>query len=171
MTGWTSVKKFDPTTNGNQIYRSDTSFRGEKRTDWGLFTFSDERRKKHTLCAGMIYGFVRFENYGFPTSVQMDKYGDEIPTIAKDNTVYAAVRCCPDYHNFDKKFVTKLFLESGDKSLYMVPVRDLVGPLCVIPNVYTTYRMRQDQESWFAVKPRRKWGRQFGNSIKWRTDK
>ena len=53
------------------------------------------------------------------------------------------------------------------ETIYFIPVKDLIGPLCVVPNIRNLFWMRQDIESWLAIMPRRKWGRRFGDSIDW----
>ena len=83
------------------------------------------------------------------------------------NNLHVVARCAPGYQNFDKKFITEVKLLSGNESIYFIPIVDLIGPLCVVPNIHTLFRMKQDTESWFAVLPHRKWGRHFGNTIHW----
>ena len=150
MEGYTSVKKMDPTTQQPCRYRSDALFHGASVKHWALFTFEDRHRRNGTLNAGMIFGFVRFTN--------RDDASKQLHVVA---------RCTPDYHNFNKKFMTHIQLLAGDTSIYFIPIQDMIGPLCVVPNVHNDYRMTQDQESWMAVKPRRKWGRHFGDTIVW----
>ena len=111
----------------------------------------------------MIAGFVRFDDMNFPTDAWKANKGAGKPRLF-DNTLYAVARCGPTYHNFDSKFITKVTI---DEKIYLIPVRDLLGPACVVPNVFTKDRMRQDKESWLFVMPRRKWGRMFGDTIKW----
>ena len=81
-----------------------------------------------------------------------------------DESLYVVARCGPDYHNFDEKFVTKITLQ---ELVYLIPIEDLRGPACIVPNVFTKFRMMQDIESWLFVMPRRKWGRHFGDTIDW----
>ena len=88
-----------------------------------------------------------------------------VPSV--DQTLYVIARCSPLYQNVDKQFVTEVELIPGVDSVFIVPGHDLVGPACVVPNIFTHFRMRQDSETWLFIKPRRKWGRQFGDSIQW----
>ena len=72
--------------------------------------------------------------------------------------LHVVARCTQDYHDFNKKILTHIKLLSGDHSIYFIPIQDMVGPLCVIPNIHNDdFRMEQDQESWMAAKPRQKW--------------
>jgi hypothetical protein len=132
--------------------------------DWAMFTFEDSRRHRGTLNAGMILGFIRFNDCGYPTPKK--KEGQQ-PQNTIDNSLYVVARCSPNYYNFDKKFVTEIMLITGKESIFVIPLEHLIGPLCVVPNIFTQFRMNQDDETWLAVKPRRKWGRHFGDSIQW----
>ena len=148
--GHTCVKKFDITTGNTIVYQSDALFHGRSVNHWALFNFEDDRRPDDTLNAGMILGFMRF------TGIKEQNDG-----------LHVVARCSPVYQNFDKKIITDVTLIPGKESIYFIPVKDLIGPLCVVPNIHNLFRMRQDIESWLAIMPRRKWGRRFGDSIDW----
>ena len=168
VSGYTSIKKEDVTTTTINLYRSDTDFRGEPWHDWGLFYFKDDRSKpENTVNLGLILGFVRFTTPGFPTPGNLLRYPNGIPDTAIDTDAYVVARCCPDYVNIDKRFVTPVKLLKGDVSLYVIPMKDLVGPVAVVPNIFTKYRPKDEDETWLAIKPYRKWGRHFGDSIEW----
>lgn len=68
VTGYTLIKKHDPSTNDQIQFRCDKIFHGHRRYDWGLFTWEDDKRPENTLNAGHIMGFVCFENTEFPTT-------------------------------------------------------------------------------------------------------
>ena len=148
--GHNCVKKLDITKGNTVVYRSDALFHGRSVTHWALFKFEDDRRPDDTLDEGMILGFVRF------TGIK-----------DQNNGLHVVARCSPGYQHFDKKNITDVMLIPGKESIYFIPVKDLIGPLCVVPNLRNLFRMNQDVESWLAIMPRRKWGRHFGNNIDW----
>ena len=163
FTGYTLVKKMNPLTNSEIQFRADSRFQGYAWCDWGLFTFDDANRSPNTLNAGMILGFVKFQDIHFPTTRRRDGH-PRVSGSLRDTTLYVVARCSPEYHNFDKKLVTEITLGEG---IYLIPIKDLLGPACIVPNIFTEERMVQDKESWLFVMPRRKWGRRFGDSIEW----
>ena len=63
--------------------------------------------------------------------------------------------------------ITEVKLVSGEQSVYIIPMDKLVGPHAIVPNIFTEYCMHEDKETWLAVKPYCKWGRHFGDTIKW----
>ena len=81
--------------------------------------------------------------------------------------MYVVARCSPHYFNFDNKFVTEIAFISGKEFIFVILLEDLIGPLYVVPNTFTQFRMNQDVETWLAVKRRHKWGRKVDNSIHW----
>ena len=157
------VKKIDLSTNSEIKFCANAWFYGSDWYDWGLFTFVDPRRPPNTLNAGMILGFVKFDNVHFPTPRRREGHPSVDRTLC-DTTLYAVARCGPDNHNFDKKLITKITL---DKGIYLIPIKNLLGPACFVPNIFTEGRIIQDKESWLFVMLRRKWGRLFGDSIQW----
>ena len=132
--------------------------------DWGIFTWKDNSRPVNTLNTGMILGFVTFNDKNFQIPLRIDEDAS-VPSV--DETVYVVARCLPFDKNFDKKFITEIQLIPGKESVFIVPVHDLVSPACVVPNIFTHFRMRQGSETWLFVKPRRKWGGKFGDLIQW----
>ena len=167
VTGYTSIKKIDVTTAKDVLYRSDTSFRGTPWHDWGLFYFKDTMKPVNSINMGMILGFVRFDTPGFPTPNNKALYPSGIPESVVDREGYVIARCIPGYVDIDKKFVTPVTLLNGNVSIYVIPMEDLIGPVAVVPNIYTEFRSRGEDETWLAIKPYRKWGRHFGNNIEW----
>jgi len=77
------------------------------------------------------------------------------------------VRCAPDYHDFDQRFVTEFELLSGAESVYLLPVKYLLGPAAAVPNIYNNFRCDGEHEKWLAILPQRKWGRLFSSQISW----
>ena len=69
--------------------------------------------------------------------------------------------------NIDKEFITPITLLKGNASIYVIPMKDLIGPVAVVPNIFTEFRSRDEDETWLVVKPYRKWGRHFGKNIQW----
>ena len=162
--GYTSIKKKDVTTKKDTTYRSDLDYRGKPWRDWAMFFFDSS--PKDSVNAGLILGFGRFDTPGFPTPANKRLYPDGVPKDAVDYSGYIIARCSNQYQNFDKKFITPVTIIAGEQSIYMIAMKDLLGPLAVVPNIFTEFRM-DEQESWLAVMPYRKWGRHFGGSIKW----
>ena len=132
-----------------------------------MFNFEDDSKPENTVNAGLILGFITLDTPGFPSPNNNQSYPDGVPTTTVDKTSYVVARCCPTYHNFDKKMITEVKLISGEQSVYIIPMDKLVGPVATVPNIFTEYRMHGDEETWLAVKPYRKWGRHFGDTIKW----
>ena len=124
----------DPTTRQPCVYRSNALFHGTSVKHWALFTFEDGSRDPGTLNVGVILGFVRVMN--------RDNNSEQLHVVA---------RCFPNYHDFNKKILTDIKLLAGDDSIYFIPIQDMIGPLCVVPNVHKTFRMAQDHESRMAV--------------------
>ena len=171
--GYATVAKWDPTTKANVTYRSDPSFRAKPWRDWAIVdsypkgTLVDDlpvRDRPHgKLCPGWIAGFVEFTQPGFPTPGRAE---DPQGTAEIDTALYVVVRCSTQTHNLDKKFVTEFELERGEVSLYILPMWAVIGPLAVVPNVHTSvFRYAQDVDSFLAIKPYRRWGDHFGDSI------
>ena len=95
----------------------------------------------------------------------MEKYSRNVPSNASDETIYVVVRCSPVYQNFDLRFVTKVNLIPTEHSVYILPLKDMVGPLACVPNIWNQFK--DGDASWLAILPYRKWGRYFGDSIEW----
>ena len=167
FTGWTEITKKDITHGDHPtIYRAHPDYKTRPWFDWGLFHF--DAQHPNTLCAGLIYGFVRFDTPGFPTPLLQEKWGTNIPDDSSDPTIYVVVRCAETYQNFDKRFITKVKLIKSEHSMYILPLRDLVGPLACVENIWNQFN--DDDVTWLAILPYRKWGRLFGQSIKWQTN-
>ena len=81
--------------------------------------------------------------------------------------MYVVACCSPNYYNFDKTFVVKIKLILIEESFFVIPMEDIVGTLCVVPNIFTQFRMNKDYTMRLAIKPRHKWDRQVGDSIQW----
>ena len=75
------------------------------------------------------------------------------------------VQCASGYQNFDQKFITRVKLMDGAHSIYVLPLSNLVGPLCCVPNIWNKFN--DGDPSWLAILPYRKWGRHFGDAISW----
>ena len=43
---------------------------------------------------------------------------------AKVAEFHVVARCSADYQNFNKNFLTKIKLMTGDRSIYFIPIRD-----------------------------------------------
>ena len=52
------------------------------------------------------------------------------------------MHCIPGYVNIDKQFVTPVTLLKGNASIYGIPVKDLVDPVAMVPNILQSF----DQE-------------------------
>ena len=113
----------------------------------------------------MILGFVRFDLSGFPKPGHQQECGNYIPKDAMDKNVYVVFQCSSEYQNFDKKVITRVKLMSGAHSIYVLPLMDLVGPLCCVPNIWNNFN--DGDLSWLAIIPYRKWGQHFGDTISW----
>ena len=135
--------------------------------DWAFLHFTDDFKDDNTVNIGMLLGFIRFDTPGFPTPMHVESRSNGNILSGRDETLYAVVRCCKEYLNFDRKFVTEFQLIRGPESVYILPVKNLVGPAAVVPNIFNDFRMTDESETWLAILPYRKWGRIFGNSIKW----
>ena len=66
-----------------------------------------------------------------------------------------------------KKMITEVKLTSGGQSVCIIPTGKLVGPVAIVPNIFTDYCMHGNEETWLAVKPYCRWGRHFGDTIEW----
>ena len=171
--GHATVKMKDPTTGNDVTYRSDPKYRGKAWRDWAIVntypagttvaSLPEAKRAQGLLCPGWIAGFVQFTQALFPTP---GRNADKEGTPDVDPAIYAVVRCSTRSYNFDKQFCTEFKLVRGDKSLYVLPLSAVVGPLAVVPNVHTSdFRYIQEIDSFLAIKPYRRWGDHFGASI------
>ena len=162
ITGYTTIKKRDVTTGKDVTYRCDSNYRGREWYDWGYIYFEDSSKKDGECNIGLLLGFVRFNDPGFP-SPEKESLG--LGDSQLDKTVYMICRCAKAYHNFDLKFVTEFELLSGRESVYLLPVKSLLGPAAAVPNIYNDYRCHDENEKWLAILPYRKWGRLFSKQI------
>ena len=139
FTGYTSIKKMDATTNKDVTYRSDINYKGKPWQDWVFFYFNDHRKPADTVSVGLILGFIQFNSPGFPSPNHVTQYGSDIPSYAIDKTGYVVARCSNKYQNYDTKFCTQVTLERGKDSIYFIPMKDLIGPIAIVPNIYTQF--------------------------------
>ena len=149
--GRTCVQKLDSTTGNTVVYRSDTFF---------LWVIS------HTLGTVQIWGR---QKSGWQSQCGNDTW---FCAVHRNQRSKSRATCCGSvFAGISKcwrwKIITDVTLITGIKSIYFVSVKDLIGPLCVVPNIRNLFRTNQDVESWLAIMPRRKWGRHFGNNIDW----
>jgi hypothetical protein len=63
--------------------------------------------------------------------------GDTDVFLPMDKPLYAVARCSSTYLTFDKSFVTEPDLIPGKDSVYMILVKYLLGPMYVIPYIYS----------------------------------
>ena len=164
ITGYTSIRKPDLTQNCEVTYRSDSDFRGREWIDWAFIHFEDSSKGEDEVNIGRLLGFFHFEDRGFPTPRNLEN--DFVEDVF-DPTMYIVVRCCGEYKNFDRKFVTEFQLMDGGDSLYILPAKSIVGPAAVVPNIYRDFRYRDDRERWLAILPYRKWASLFSSGIGW----
>lgn len=172
--GYTTMRKFDPTTLDHPIFRSDPTYKGREWRDWAIVdTFGENvsPSRKRVLCPGWILGFVQFVQPGFPTprNIKLHKQGEDI-SCRVDMNIYAVVRAAENVIDIHKDFIKKFKLER--ERTYVLPMRDVVGPLCVVPNVnpvdVLNNRYKQDVDEFLIVAPQRMWGDYFGRSITWK---
>ena len=162
FTGWTKLCKNDITqSNHPTTYRAHPDYQGGSWYDLALLHF--DKQTKGTLCAVLILGFVRFDSPGFPTPGHQKKYSKDIPGDMMDKNVYVVVQCSSGYQNFDNEFITRVKPIEGEDSIYAIPLMDLIGPLCCVPNIWNKFN--DGDPSWLAILPYRKWGRHFGDTI------
>lgn len=167
VTGWSTIVKRDPTTNQDIRYRSDPKFGDREWRDWGIVDCYRGQLGANGLCPGWILGFIRFDQAGFPTprNIELRQAGNNT-CLSVDNDVYVVTRAATDVMNFDEKLVTPFRLVTGQESLYVIPMRDLVGPLACVPDIHTNEaRFVQTVDRFFALKPYRRWGDHFAKSI------
>ena len=75
---------------------------------------------------------------GYPTPKQ-----EKIVPLQNNvaSLLYVVVCCSPEYQNFDKKFITEMTLVSRKYLMHVVPLEDPIGLLCVVPIIFTQFRM------------------------------
>ena len=173
LTGFTCIKKVDPSTGEMTRYRSDPDFYGRPWQDWCTVHFNEG------VCPALILGFVRFDTSGFPTPMQVrHAVGDEVKMTEdhhkkvleeiidrKDTRVYVVVRCAEkslEDLGYDNKFITPFRL-LGRESVWIKPIEEIIGPLMVVPSIQTVHYMGESE--WLIVRPMRVWGDWFGRKI------
>ena len=111
----------------------------------GFFHSIDSHWLKQTVNTGLILGFVQFDTPGFPSPGNVDKYtANDIPLGIIDNKFCVVAWCVEKYYNFDAQIITEIELKECDKGVHIIPMEHLLGTVCVIPNLFTQNRMRQD---------------------------
>ena len=113
----------------------------------------------------MILDFIRFETPGFPTLDLVDRWGNNVPVGASNHSVHVIALRSLDFHNFDKKVVTKVTLTTDEHGVYISLLKRLIGPLACVPDI--SNKFQDHSANWLFVLPYQKWGRCFGNSISW----
>ena len=78
--------------------------------DWAFLHFNDQSKKENEVNIGRILGFFKFENTGFPTPKNLER---EDGSSLHDGSTCVVTRCCREYKNFDKEFVTEFELMEG----------------------------------------------------------
>ena len=164
IAGYTSVKKYDEVQKKNVRYRCDPQFRGRIWRDWGNFRFATGY---DSMSPAMILGFVIFKTPGFPTPFLVDRYGKgNIPRNATDSRCYIVVWPTKDTINIEDNFITRVSLHNSEKGIYILPMEQLIGPVCAVPDIHNTWKFKQDLDAWLIVKPKRMWGDEFSKWIK-----
>jgi len=164
IAGYTSVKKYDHVQKKNVRYRCDPQFRGRIWRDWGNFRFASGF---DSMSPAMILGFIVYKSPGFPTPFLVDKYGKgNIPRGATDSRCYIVVWPTKDTINIEDNFITRVSLHNSETGIYILPMEQLIGPVCAVPDIHNTWKFKQDLDAWLIVKPKRMWGDEFSKWIK-----
>lgn len=174
-TGYTTMKKRDPTTGDKVTYRADPKWLDKEWRDWAIVDSYPAGTNLPNVgggdvgnfCPGWICGFVTFDQPGFPTPNRIERRRRGIFNPTVDPDLYAIVRCANNTMEFDKKFVSRFQLQDTVESMYVLPMWAIIGPLAVVPDMHTgQFRTLQDKDAFIAVKPYRLWGDHFGRRIR-----
>ena len=103
--------------------------------NWPMFTFKGSQRALCTLNTGMILSLIVFNDAGYPTPSNKQNVINHITPLM--DCLYGVARYSSDYYNFAMKFVTEIYLITGKDMIYVIPLEDLIGPLCGVANIYS----------------------------------
>jgi hypothetical protein len=151
------------------IYRSSPNFLGRAWYDWGLFEFPETDDSEGNISsAAQILGFFRYKSEDALTYGKIEMEGksyDECLGV-KDENVYVALRCQRKYLHYshlERRMIRKITMEDDDH-LYILPLKQLRGPLLVVPDVVDEGKV--SNSNYIVIAAKSVWGNYFLEYIK-----
>jgi hypothetical protein len=173
--GLSSETKFDvecytEATVDGVIYRSTPYYLGRAWYDWGLFEFPETIDSEGNIsCAAQILGFFKYMKSNKALTykkIEIDGKSYEECVGVEDDEFYVALRCQGSfmhYSHLEKHIIRKISMEE-DALLYILPLRQLRGPLLVVPDMVEEGRI--SRTNYIVIAAKSMWGNYFREYIK-----
>jgi hypothetical protein len=156
------------------IYRCSPYYFGRSWYDWGLFEFPETVESEGGVtCAAQIIGIFQYTSEDALTYGKIEMEGREYNECfgVTDDNIYVALRCQSKYLRYsdlEMKMIRKITMEE-DVALYILPLKQLRGPLLVVPDVVGQGKV--SSKNYIVIAAKSMWGNYFrgymtGNNIK-----